>query len=167
MKKGFTLIELLVVVLIIGILAAVALPQYTKIVERSKVSEALIIQKAMWDYLERHMLQEACIGGEIDYNSMDIELPLTKNSCSWMSNKNFSFFAECSPGSAPSYWSWAARNDGEEGECFSFKYSFATFHEEGKTFKQCFTWENPLGRNICKQLEGQGFEYVDSTFGPF
>ena len=56
MKKAFTLIELLVVVLIIGILSAIALPQYKKAVTRANAVQMFVVFNAYSQAIDRWIL---------------------------------------------------------------------------------------------------------------
>ena len=73
MKQGFTLIELLVVVLIIGILSAVALPQYQDAVSKSRLSRWLVLGKALSASQELCYLANGVYCSTFD--EMDISLP--------------------------------------------------------------------------------------------
>lgn len=59
-QKGFTLIELMIVVAIIGILAAIAIPQYQNYIARSQVTEAFTLMNGAKTAIQDNLQTNSC-----------------------------------------------------------------------------------------------------------
>ena len=71
-NSGFTLVELAVVVVIIGVLAAFAVPRFLASVERSKAAEAFNYLASIHSSQERYHARQGTYAG--DLSTLDIEL---------------------------------------------------------------------------------------------
>ncbi|NLI10834.1 MAG: prepilin-type N-terminal cleavage/methylation domain-containing protein [Elusimicrobia bacterium] len=111
-KKGFTLIELLVVVLIISILAAVGIPQYFKVVEKARVSEA----KSMFTNIKASQERFLAKGGTYTNNFGDLDIILKDfagNDCSQIAPCQMKYFTfTLTANGAVDFSIIATRNDG-------------------------------------------------------
>ena len=76
-KKGFTLLELIIVIIVIGILASIALPRYTNVVNKAKLATA---QQTLGEFRKAQIAYAANYGvycNNSDIDDLDIAYPLT------------------------------------------------------------------------------------------
>ena len=67
-KRGFTLLEVLIVVIIIGILAGIALPQYMSTLEKARSAEAMTNLGTLRSAMERHWLDQLATQNTVPVN---------------------------------------------------------------------------------------------------
>ena len=89
---GFTLIELLVVVLIIGILAAVAVPQYQRAVEKSRMAEAVAMVRAIANAQEVYRLANGEYANTQDFSVLDLSVPGKANNQNHTGRRQTKYF---------------------------------------------------------------------------
>lgn len=147
--KGFTLIEMLVVVLIIGILAAIALPQYRRITEKTRAMEAVQTVKIISDAMERYYLINDSYpehsGSSCEYleEVLDIDISQNSNSFNYHCYKN----------------SYVAMRRKDETNGYSYQIS-KIYNTDMPNYKRALTCDVNLGlensfyAEICKNLCG-------------
>ena len=150
-KKGFTLIEMLVVVLIIGILAAVALPQYQKSVEKAKLAEGLTNFKAIELALDRYVLANGFPTTFLHLEDISLDIELSGGDWDEYGDyitKNFDYYVQIGPSDY-------------EMEVYSYPNYYYQLYTNINTNYKCYTNDTDMGEFICKYLESQGWEYQE------
>ena len=171
--KGFTLIELLVVVLIIGILAAIAVPQYQLAVEKSRAAEAITLMSSLQKAVDLYLLQngypaendsvdfvgavesEGGISGKLD---IDVEsvLDCTQDDQDFCTSKNFVYNAACSEIHCQIYA--GRRQNGNVDNDDEYYLEFIKMFFQDTWTKTCyFDTAYSYSEKLCKGLESQGW----------
>ena len=73
-KQGFTLIELIIVTIILGIMAAVAIPRYMNTVDLSEAAAEQAVIDALREAVEKYSTEQFMLHGRYDYPTNPFEL---------------------------------------------------------------------------------------------
>ena len=164
-RSGFTLIELLVVVLIIGILSAIALPQYTLAVEKARATEAVQNIATIEKQIELYIMENGVPSQSENISFFDVtavnvgECVRRDDMCQ---GKYFDYYILL--------WADGGSIDVERNSGNGDWYAFISTREPnqyndnapvGGWYRACVTEDNDYGRKVCKQFEGSGWKYSD------
>lgn len=129
LRKGFTLLEVLIVVIIIGILAAIALPQYTSTLEKARSAEAVSNIGSLRTSFDRYWYEKsstaaAYVAATLD--TLDVDNPNSDTSAkftytltdsSTLAAKNYTIRAE-RDGKTDTHWLEWRQTDNNTGSLF-------------------------------------------------
>ena len=159
---GFTLIELLVVVLIIGILAAVALPQYEAVVWKARFSEVLTTANAMETALNLYVLENGFDNrGYLTSDDLSVDpfVGFVLGTDGWYYSKYGRYEAHMETDTV--IWSGWLYKDSAHTELLA--EAGGGLNGDDSWYRYCY-YESDLGKKICSSTQSLGWDDISEGF---
>ncbi|MBO7238336.1 MAG: prepilin-type N-terminal cleavage/methylation domain-containing protein [Elusimicrobiaceae bacterium] len=153
-KKAFTLIELLVVVLIIGILAAIALPQYEVAVAKSRYTQLMTLVKHVKTEQEVYRLANGHYAADCEELGVDLPGGTYLNNDKLIADNNNKFYIQCLRESVENPVAIVGIFVNSSGSLLATYEQYVETVDTDATFG-CWGKKTSVYQKVCKNLCGE------------